>query len=111
MVVVSASRLHQALRDEQYMAILLYRRYAHHRGFVAGITILLLAFAFLCPAMLPAVCAGNQQTCQSQACWLLESAVAVPVLIVFAWIVWVRRFPLPREYRLLLFKPPRPCLP
>lgn len=93
------------------MYTFLFRRYAQHQGIVAGLAIILLAFAFLCPTMLPTVCAGNQQTCQSQTCWLLESAVVVPVLIVFAWLLWVGRFTLSHEYPLLLFRPPRPCLP
>lgn len=86
------------------------RRYAHHRGFVVGIAIALLAFVFLCPAMLPAACAGHQQTCQSQTCWLLGSGAVVPVLIVFVWHLWVMLFPLSREYPLLLYRPPRPRL-
>lgn len=69
--------------------------------------IALLAFAFMCPVMLPALCSGGQQTCQSQICWLLVSGAIVPVLIVFAWFLWAARFTLPREYPLLLFRPPR----
>jgi hypothetical protein len=89
----------------------LFRRYAHHRGFVAGVAIILLAFAFVCPAMLPTVCVGHQHTCQNQTCWLLASSVVVPVLIVFAWLSWMMRFTLPLEYPLLLFRPPRLSLP
>jgi hypothetical protein len=92
------------------MRTFLVRRYAHHRGFAVGLAIALLAFVFLCPAMLPAACAGHHQTCQGQTCWILGSGAVLPVLIIFAWKLLVMLFPLSREYPLLLFRPPRPRL-
>jgi len=71
----------------------------------------LLVLAFACPVMLPALCSSGQQTCQSQMCWLLVSGPTVAVLIVLAWLWWAVRFPLPREYPLLLFRPPRLFFP
>lgn len=93
------------------MRTLCSRRYAQHRGVVAGVALVLLVFAFVCPAMLPVICVGHQHTCQTQTCWLLASAVVAPVLLVFAWLSWVMRFTLPLEYPLLLFRPPRLGLP
>ena len=71
----------------------------------------LLAFVFMCPVMLPGLCSSGQQTCQSQMYWLLVSRLTVAVLIVLAWLWWAVRFPLPREYPLLLFRPPRLFFP
>jgi len=89
------------------MRTLLLQRYAQQRGFAAGLVLALLAFAFLCPVMLPTVCSGSQQPCQSQPCWLLMSGPLVPVLSVFAWLLGTTSFTLLREHPLLLFKPPR----
>ncbi len=86
----------------------LFRQYLYHRGLVAGVVIALLLLAFMCPVMLPALCSGSQQTCQHHTCWLLELGSIILVIAVFVWLLWVARFALPREYPLLLFRPPRP---
>jgi hypothetical protein len=101
----------RARGTEEFMRTRLLGRYSYHRGFAFGLVIALLAFAFLCPVMLPALCSGSQQTCQSQPCWLLVSGTIVPLLIVFAWLLWTTRCTLLREHPVLLFRPPRPCLP
>ena len=84
--------------------------HCYHQGLAVGLVVALLAFAFLCPVMRPALCSSDQHSCQSQTCWLLASGPMMPVLIVLAWLLWATRFPLRREYPLRLFRPPRPCL-
>lgn len=92
------------------MRHLLSRWHFSHQGLAVGLVVALVAFAFLCPIMLPSRCSSGQQSCQSQTCWLLASGPMMPVLIVLAWLLWATRVPLLREYPLLLFRPPRPCL-
>ena len=92
------------------MRHLLSRWHFYHHGLAVGLVVALLALAFLCPVMHPALCSSGQQSCQSQTCWLLASGPMVPVLIVLAWLLWATRLTLQREYPLLLFRPPRPCL-
>ncbi len=86
----------------------LFRQSLSHRGFVAGVVIALLVLAFMCPVMQPAFCSGGQQVCQHHTCWLLELGSIILVIVAFACLLWVARFALPREYPLLLFRPPRP---
>lgn len=70
----------------------------------------LLALAFMCPAMLPTFCADGRQTCPSPTCYLLALAPSIPVLVMAALLLWIAHFPLPHEYPLLVFRPPRPFL-
>jgi hypothetical protein len=99
----------EAPRDKRFMRFL--RQYFYCRGLALGLAVALLALAFVCPLMLSAFCSSHQQSCQSPTCWLLVSGSVVPILIVFIWFLWATAFTLPREYPLLLFRPPRPLLP
>jgi hypothetical protein len=83
--------------------------YAYHRGLAAGLVLILLAVATVCPLMLPAICSGSHQGCQSQTCWLLVSVPLLAVAIVAVWFLWAARFILLQEHPLRLFRPPRPC--
>jgi hypothetical protein len=109
MVFYSVETGDERSRDKRFMRFL--RRYVYCRGLALGLAVALLTLAFTCPLMLPTFCASNQQSCQSPTCWLLVSGSVVPVLVVFIWFLWATAFALPREYPLLLFRPPRPLLP
>jgi hypothetical protein len=89
----------------------LQRYVLQYRGLALGLAIALLALAFVCPLMLPAFCSSTQQSCQSPTCWLLVSSSLIPVLIVSVRFLWATTFALPREYPMLLFRPPRLLLP
>lgn len=80
------------------------------RGCLVGVAIAVLVFSLLCPVMLPALCAGTQQTCPYQSCWVLLSGIVLPVLSLFAGLPWAMRFALLSEHPLRLFRPPRPVL-
>jgi hypothetical protein len=93
------------------MHMVLSRWHFYHHGLAVGTIVVLLALAFACPVMSPALCSGGQQPCQSHTCELLVSGPTMAVLLVFAGLWWAARFPLLREHPLLLFRPPRLYLP
>ena len=93
------------------MRMVLSRWHFSHHGLAVGTIVVLLALAFACPVMVPALCSGGQQTCQSHTCELLVSGPTLAVLLVFAGLWWAARVPLLREHPLPLFRPPRLCLP
>jgi hypothetical protein len=90
------------------MRYFLCKWYVHHRKLAAALVLILLAFAVLCPVMVPAMGSNTQQSCQGQTCWLLVSVPLLAVAIVSARFLWTTDFILLREHPLLLFKPPRP---
>jgi hypothetical protein len=59
---VSMERQPETSRDERTMRYFLCRRYAHRRGLAAGLVLILLAFAVMCPVMVPTMGSSNPQS-------------------------------------------------
>jgi hypothetical protein len=90
------------------MRTLFLRWHMSGPGLVAGLVVALLLLSPVCPILMLQSCAGGQQTCPSQSCWLLVLGPSLPAVATFAWVGWAARGTPAQAYPLPLFRPPRP---